>query len=91
MASFVGVALILVGALIGAVSQEWVLATNVMGWGLLAASVGLAGLAIVTLKAGVSPWWGGAALIAANPLLLLIWAKSGWCQCLCWWWALPCC
>lgn len=73
VASIVGFALIAVGALIGRVSQEWLLGTNMMGWGLLAASVGLAGLAIVTLRAGVLPWWGGAALIAANPLLLLIW------------------
>jgi hypothetical protein len=73
VASFVGVALIAAGALIGRVSQNWLLGTNLMGWGLLAASVGLAGLAIVTLRVGVFPWWGGAALIAANPLLLLIW------------------
>jgi hypothetical protein len=73
VASLVGFALIAVGALIGAVSQNWLVGTNLMGWGLLAASVGLAGLAIVTLRAGVLPWWGGAALIAANPLLVLIW------------------
>ena len=73
VASFVGVALILVGALIGRVFQAWLVGTNVMGWGLLAASVGLAGLAIITLRAGVVPWWGGVALIAANPLLVLIW------------------
>jgi hypothetical protein len=72
VASFVGFALIAVGALIGDVFQEWVLGTNLMGWGLLAASVGLAGLAIVTLRAGVLPWWGGAALIAANPFLDII-------------------
>jgi hypothetical protein len=72
VASLAGLALISGGALIGAVFQEWLLGTNVMGWGLLAASVGLAGLAIVTLKAGVLPWWGGAALVAANPLLIII-------------------
>lgn len=72
VASFVGFSLMAVGALIGAIFQEWVLSTNLMGWGLLAASVGLAALAIVTLKAGVLPWWGGAALIAANPLLDII-------------------
>jgi hypothetical protein len=65
--SFVGVALIVVGALIGDLFQDWLLGTNVMGWGLLAASLGLAGLAIVTLEAGVFSWWCGAALIAGNP------------------------
>jgi hypothetical protein len=72
VASLVGFALILVGALIGYVSQEWMLGTNVMGWGFVVSTIGLAGLAFVTLRAGVLPWWVGAALIAANPFLLLI-------------------
>ncbi|HEX5848910.1 MAG TPA: hypothetical protein VFY59_06905 [Rubrobacter sp.] len=66
VASFVGFALILVGALIGII-------VNLIGVGLWAATVGLAALAIVTLRARVVPWWGGVALIAANPLLVLIW------------------
>jgi hypothetical protein len=66
VASFVGFALIVVGALIEIIGI-------LMGVGLWAATVGLAGLAIVTLRARVVPWWGGVALIAANPLLVLIW------------------
>jgi hypothetical protein len=69
VASFVGFALIAVGALIGAVSQNWALGGPVMVAGLWAATIGLAALAIFTLNAGVVPWWGGAALIAGNPLL----------------------
>ena len=81
VASFISVALILVGALIGAVSQNWALGGPVMGAGLWAASVVLAALAIITLYAGVVPWWGGVALIAANPLLniiLLFTLSEGW-------------
>jgi hypothetical protein len=43
-----------------------------MGVGLVVSTIGLVPLVIVTLSAGVLPWWGGAALIAANPFLLLI-------------------
>jgi hypothetical protein len=68
VASIIGVALIVGGALIGSVSQNWLLGTNLMGLGLWAATIGLVALAIVTLNAGVVPWWGGAALIVANPL-----------------------
>jgi MFS family permease len=71
-ASFVGFALILVGALIGYVSQEWLLGTNLMGVGLVVSTIGLVPLVIFTLNAGVVPWWGGAALVAENPFLLLI-------------------
>jgi MFS family permease len=73
VASFVGVALILGGALIGYVSQDWLLATNLMGGGLVVSTIGVAGLAIVSLLARVVPWWGGAALIAGNPFLPLVW------------------
>ena len=72
VASFVGFALILVGALIGRVSQDWLLGTPVMGVGLWAATIGMVPLAIFTLNAGVVPWWGGAALVAENPLLVII-------------------
>jgi hypothetical protein len=68
VASLIGVALIVVGALIGRASQNWLLGTNLMGVGLWVATVGLAALAIITLQAGVVPWWGGAALLVANPL-----------------------
>lgn len=67
-ASLIGVALIVVGALIGRISQEWLLGTNLMGVGLWAATIGLAALAIITLYARVVPWWAAAALIVANPL-----------------------
>ena len=72
VASFVGVALILGGALIGRVSQEWLLGTNLMGLGMVAATIGVAGLAIVSL-AEVLPWWGRVALVAGNPFLFLYW------------------
>jgi hypothetical protein len=71
-ASFVGFGLILVGALIGYVSQEWMLGTQVMYVGLVVSTIALVPLVIVTLSAGVVPWWGGAALVAENPLLLPI-------------------
>lgn len=67
-ASLIGVALILVGALIGRVSQDWLLGANLMGVGLWVATLGLAALAIITLYARVVPWWAAAALIVANPL-----------------------
>jgi hypothetical protein len=71
-ASLVGMALILGGALIGYVSQEGLLAVNLMGGGFVVSTIGLAALARFTLRAGVVPWWGGAALIAANPFLVII-------------------
>jgi hypothetical protein len=67
-ASLIGVALIVVGILIGRVSQDWLVGTNLMGVGLWAATIGLTALAIITLYARVVPWWGGAALLVANPL-----------------------
>jgi hypothetical protein len=68
LASLIGVALIVVGAFIGRVTQEWERATTLMGVGLWAVTIGLAALAIITLYVRVVPWWGGAALIVANPL-----------------------
>ena len=67
-ASLIGVALIVVGAFIGRVTQEWERATTLMGVGLWAVTIGLAALAVVTLYARVVPWWAAAALIVANPL-----------------------
>lgn len=40
-----------------------------MGVGMLVATTGIIAFGISTLNAGVLPWWGGAALIAGNPLL----------------------
>ena len=68
VASLIGVALIVGGILIGRVSQDWLLGTNLMGVGLWAATLGLAALAIITVYARVVPWWAAAALIVANPL-----------------------
>lgn len=48
-----GVGLIVVGAFIREVFKEWLLATNVMGVGLWAMTIGLAGLMILTLRTGV--------------------------------------
>jgi hypothetical protein len=62
------VALIVVGALIGRASQNWLLGTNLMGVGLWAATLGLVALAIITVYAGVVPWWAAAALLVGNPL-----------------------
>jgi hypothetical protein len=52
-AAFVGVGLIVVGAVVGDVFQEWLLATNVMGVGLWVMTIGFAGLMILTLRTGV--------------------------------------
>jgi hypothetical protein len=71
-ASFVGFALILVGSLIGYVSQEGLLARQLIGGGFMVSTIGLAALANFTLMARVVPWWGGAALVAANPFLVII-------------------
>jgi hypothetical protein len=67
-ASLIGVALIVVGELIGRISQNWLLGTNLMGVGLWVATLSLAALAIITLYARVLPWWAAVALIVANPL-----------------------
>jgi hypothetical protein len=76
-AAFVGVALVLVGGtdfpsmLPGG---SMVIGTDIllMGVGMLVATIGITALGISTLNAGVLPWWGGAALIAGNPLLGVI-------------------
>lgn len=77
VAAFVGVALIL-GAFVGFPSmlRGDVLGVEtdilLLGVGLLAATIGIIALGIFTLDAGVLPWWGGAALIAGNPLVGVI-------------------
>ncbi len=76
--AFVGLALVLVGDL---VTNSVTGASPIADWGLmflilgiLAATGGLVVLAIITINAGLLPWWGGAALIAGSPfgVLLLI-------------------
>ena len=76
--SIVGVAFILVGYLgdTGGLRYQALAAfrpvalnLEVLGW--VVASVGLLLLAIVTLIVRVLPWWGGAAMIAGNPLIAL--------------------
>ena len=79
-AAFVGVALVLVGGtavpsmLPGGVMDVMGIGTDIllMGVGMLVATIGIIALGIFTLNAGVLPWWGGAALIAGNPLLGVI-------------------
>jgi hypothetical protein len=80
LAAFVGLAMYLVGAGVAYARDDFFLAfpatTFLVVLGLLAATVGLLVLGLVTLKAGVLPWWCGAALIAGNPLIgffLAIW------------------
>jgi hypothetical protein len=63
--AFVGVALIAGGYIIGIDG----LGATLFLLGVSAATLGIIGLAPVTLSLGVLPWWGGAALIAGNPLL----------------------
>jgi hypothetical protein len=70
VAALLGVALTVAGYILVdfVVSLEG-LGTIVFLVGALVATMGILGLAIVTLEAGVLPRWGGAALAAGNPLL----------------------
>jgi hypothetical protein len=78
--AFVGVVLILVGELRGVLArlQPDSGAELLAGvpWlffiGLLVATVGITALGIVTIDAGVLPWWCGAALIAGSPFFGLL-------------------
>ena len=72
-AAFIGLVLLPVGWL---VAVAWLVAgpsftpaliTAVLVVGVLAASVGIVGLGIVTMSAGVLPRWCGIALIAGSP------------------------
>lgn len=69
VASFAGVAMIIVGGLSGELIPSFpqVAITLLIG-GVLAASVGIVGLGIATMSAGVLPRWSGIALIAGSPL-----------------------
>jgi len=85
-AAFVGVAFFFVGGtafpsmLPGGVMDVMGIGTDIllMGVGMLVATIGIIALGIFTLDAGVLPWWGGAALIAGNPLLGVILLFVGW-------------
>jgi hypothetical protein len=63
MVAFVGLLLIPVGWLMPFIA----VAAPLVIMGVLAASVGIVGLGIVTIKAGVLPRWCGAAVIAGSP------------------------
>jgi hypothetical protein len=66
--AFVGVALIAGGYIIGLDG----LGVTLFLLGVSVATLGIIGLAPVTLSMGVLPWWGGAALIAGNPFLAVL-------------------
>jgi hypothetical protein len=67
LAAFIGLVMIAAGWLVAGPSFPIALTAAVLIVGLLAASVGIAGLGIVTMTAGVLPRWCGAALIAGSP------------------------
>lgn len=73
LASFVGLAMYLVGDGVAyALGEDFgVFPATIflVALGLLGAIVGLLVLGVVTLEAGVLPWWCGAALIAGNPMV----------------------
>jgi hypothetical protein len=67
LAAFIGLVLLPVGWLVAGPSYPLALTAAVLIVGVLAASVGIAGLGIVTMTAGVLPRWCGATLIAGSP------------------------
>jgi len=73
LVAFVGLAMYLVGAGVAYARDDFWLAfrdtTFLVVLGLLLSTGGLIALGIVTITAGVLPWWCGAALIAGNPIL----------------------
>ena len=69
LAAFIGLVMLPVGWLVAGPSFPLALTAAVLIVGVLAASVGIAGLGIVTMTAGVLPRWCGAALIAGSPPL----------------------
>jgi hypothetical protein len=68
VAAFAGVAMVVVGGLTGELAPNitWVAIALLVG-GAMAASVGILGLGVVTISAGVLPRWCGIALIAGSP------------------------
>ena len=77
LAAFIGLVLLPVGWLVAGPSFTPALITAVLMVGELAASVGIVGLGIVTMSAGVLPRWCGAALIAGSPSLWA-WRSGSW-------------
>jgi hypothetical protein len=63
--AFLGVALIVGGYILNLDG----LGDTLFFLGVLVATLGIIGLGLATFSVGVLPWWGGAALIAGNPLL----------------------
>jgi hypothetical protein len=69
VASFAGVAMVVVGGLSGELVPSFPqVAIMLLVGGVLAASVGIVGLGIATIIAGVLPRWCGATLLAGSPL-----------------------
>src|SRR5215218_7000082 len=66
-AAFIGLVLLPVGWLVAGPSFTPALITAVFVVGVLAASVGIVGLGIATISAGVLPRWSGIALIVGSP------------------------
>lgn len=68
VAAFAGVAMVVVGGLAGElISTGAVVGIPLLIGGVVAASVGIAALGIVTINTGLLPWWCGIALIAGSP------------------------
>ena len=67
LAAFVGVAMSVGGNLVGELVPAMAPVAMLLLAGILAASVGIVGLGIVTLEARVLPRWCGVALIAGSP------------------------
>jgi hypothetical protein len=69
LVAFVGVAMIFVDQLRNLVNPDVAAFSWLFFIGLLVATVGIIAYGVVTTKAGVVPWWCGAALIAGSPLI----------------------
>jgi hypothetical protein len=68
VAAFTGIAMVVAGNLMGELAPTTVtVAIVLLVLGVLAATVGIVGLGIVTLSAGVLPRWCGIAIIAGSP------------------------
>src|SRR5215207_11098351 len=68
VAAFAGVAMVVVGNLAGELIPAMTpVAIMLLIGGVLAASLGIVGLGVATISAGVLPGWCGAALIAGSP------------------------
>jgi hypothetical protein len=68
VAAFTGIAMVVAGNLMGELAPTTVtVAIVLLVLGVLAATVGIVGLGIVTISAGVLPRWCGIAIIAGSP------------------------